>query len=64
MPAPTLRLHPEDGVAIARATLLPGTPVGDGLVDRGIVLDDQDLAHGPSVGAPPWKTGAQHLEIV
>jgi altronate hydrolase len=30
--APTLRLHPEDGVAIARVTLLPGTPAGDGVL--------------------------------
>ena len=32
MPTPTLRLHPDDGVAIARATLLPGTPVGEGVL--------------------------------
>jgi altronate hydrolase len=28
---PVIRLHPDDGVAIARATLLPGTPVADGV---------------------------------
>ena len=27
-PPPVIRLHPDDGVVIARATLLPGTPVG------------------------------------
>ena len=27
---PAIRLHPEDGVAIARVTLLPGTAVGEG----------------------------------
>ncbi len=32
MPTPTIRLHPEDGVAIARVTLLPGTAVGDGVL--------------------------------
>ena len=33
---PVIRLHPDDGVVIARATLLPGTPVADGVaaVDR------------------------------
>src|SRR5579864_3830243 len=31
-PPPVIRLHPDDGVVIARATLLPGTPVGDGIV--------------------------------
>jgi arabinonate dehydratase len=33
---PVIRLHPDDGVVIARATLLPGTPVAPGVnsVDR------------------------------
>ena len=31
-PPPVIRLHPEDGVVIARATLLPGAPVADGVV--------------------------------
>jgi altronate hydrolase len=30
-PNPTIRLHPDDGVVIARATLLPGTPVAQGV---------------------------------
>ena len=30
-PPPVIRLHPDDGVVIARATLLPGTPVADGV---------------------------------
>jgi altronate hydrolase len=30
-PPPTIRLHPDDGVVIARATLLPGTPLVDGV---------------------------------
>ena len=29
---PVIRLHPEDSVVIARATLLPGTPVADNVV--------------------------------
>ena len=29
---PVIRLHPEDSVAIARATLLPGAPVADNVV--------------------------------
>jgi altronate hydrolase len=33
MPAPTtIRLHPDDSVAIARATLLPGAAIADGVV--------------------------------
>ena len=31
-PPPVIRLHPKDGVVIARATLLPGAPVADGVV--------------------------------
>jgi altronate hydrolase len=31
-PPLVIRLHPDDGVVIARATLLPGTPVADGVV--------------------------------
>ncbi|MBV9735523.1 MAG: altronate dehydratase [Acidisphaera sp.] len=31
MPPAVIRLHPDDGVVIARATLLPGTPVADGV---------------------------------
>ena len=30
-PPPVIRLHPDDSVVIARATLLPGTPVADGV---------------------------------
>jgi len=33
-PPPTIRLHPDDGVVIARATLLPGTPVADNVTAR------------------------------
>ncbi len=31
-PPPVIRLHPDDGVVIARATLLPGAPVADNVV--------------------------------
>ncbi len=30
-PPPVIRLHPDDGVVIARATLLPGAPVAEGV---------------------------------
>ncbi len=33
-PPPVIRLHPDDTVVIARATLLPGTPVADGIVAK------------------------------
>ena len=32
MNAPVIRLHPDDGVVIARATLLPGTSLGSNAV--------------------------------
>jgi altronate hydrolase len=31
-PPPVIRLHPDDGVVIARATLLPGAPVAEGVI--------------------------------
>src|ERR1700722_5454668 len=31
-PPPVIRLHPDDNVVIARATLLPGAPVGDNVL--------------------------------
>jgi altronate hydrolase len=31
-PPPVIRLHPDDAVVIARATLLPGAPVGDNVL--------------------------------
>jgi altronate hydrolase len=34
-PSPVIRLHPDDAVVIARATLLPGTKVADGVVSVG-----------------------------
>ena len=34
-PPPVIRLHPDDGVVIARATLLPGTPVAEGVIAVG-----------------------------
>jgi altronate hydrolase len=30
-PPPVIRLHPDDGVVIARATLLPGMPIAAGV---------------------------------
>ena len=33
-PPPTIRLHPDDSVVIARATLLPGAPVADNVTAR------------------------------
>ena len=33
-PPPVIRLHPDDSVVIARASLLPGAPIGDNLVAR------------------------------
>src|SRR3984957_8901948 len=46
-PPPVIRLHPDDGVVIARATLLPGTPVVDGVV----TLDRIPAGHKVAVRA-------------
>src|ERR1700733_1643554 len=46
-PPPVIRLHPDDGVVIAPATLLPGTPVVDGVV----TLDRIPAGHKVAVRA-------------
>jgi len=49
--APVIRLHPEDGVVIARATLLPGAPVADG------VAASQRIPAGHKVATRPHAAG-------
>ncbi len=46
-PPPVIRLHPDDGVVIARATLLPGTPVAPGVA----ALDRIPAGHKVAVRA-------------
>ncbi|HEX3349146.1 MAG TPA: altronate dehydratase family protein [Acetobacteraceae bacterium] len=56
--SPVIRLHPEDGVVIARATLLPGTPVADGVVSEGRIPAGHKVATRPhSVGEPILRYG-------
>ncbi|MCW3473057.1 UxaA family hydrolase [Limobrevibacterium gyesilva] len=57
-PPPTIRLHPDDGVVIARATLLPGTPVADGVVATERVPAGHKVAIRPiAVGEPIRRYG-------
>ena len=55
-PAPVIRLHPDDGVLIARSSLPPGMMVADGVtpVERiihGIVVTHM-MVHEPSHESP------------
>ena len=57
-PPPVIRLHPDDGVVIARATLLPGTPVADGVVSVGRIPAGHKVAVRPhAVGEPIRRYG-------
>ena len=44
---PVIRLHPDDSVVIARATLLPGTPVAEGVVSIGRIPAGHKVAVRP-----------------
>jgi altronate hydrolase len=56
-PPLTIRLHPDDGVVIARATLLPGTPV-EGVATIGRVPAGHKIATRPhAVGEPIRRYG-------
>jgi altronate hydrolase len=46
-PLPVIRLHPDDGVVIARAALLPGTPVAEGVVARARIPAGHKVAVRP-----------------
>src|SRR3954462_2021608 len=49
----TLRLHPEDGVVIARTTLMPGAPVADGIHAAARIPAGHKMAVRPhDVGEP------------
>ena len=50
---PVIRLHPDDSVLIARASLLPGTPIADGLVAAcRIPAGHKVAAHSLTPGEP------------
>ena len=46
-PPPVIRLHPDDSVVIARATLLPGATVADGVVSIGRIPAGHKVAVKP-----------------
>ncbi len=57
-PPPVIRLHPDDGVVIARATLLPGTPVAEGVIAVGRIPAGHKVAVRPhEVGQPVIRYG-------
>ena len=54
----TLRLHPEDAVAIARATMLPGSPVDETVVTTDRIPAGHKVALRPiAPGEPVRKYG-------
>ncbi len=55
---PVIRLHPEDSVVIARATLLPGAPVGDNvLATQRIPAGHKVAVRAIAVGEPIRRYG-------
>jgi len=75
-PPAVIRLHPDDGVVIARATLLPGTPIADGVAAiervpaghkvavRPLAVGDAILRYGQIIGfaTAPIAAGA-HVHV-
>jgi len=60
-PPPTIRLHPDDGVVIARAALLPGTPVADNVTAR----DRIPAGHKVAVrGLAPGEAIRRYRQII
>jgi altronate hydrolase len=57
-PPLVISLHPEDGVVIARATLLPGTPIAVGVATTGRVPAGHKVAIRPhAIGDPVRRYG-------
>ena len=57
-PPLTIRLHPDDSVVIARATLLPATPVAEGVAVIGRIPAGHKVAVRPhAVGQPVIRYG-------
>ena len=57
--APVIRLHPEDGVVIARVTLLPGTPVADGVAAAERIPAGHKVATRPHAAGEPVRRYGQ-----
>jgi len=58
-PPPVIRLHPGDSVVIARATLLPGTPVADGVVTQERIPAGHKVAVRPIAAGEPVRRYGQ-----
>ncbi len=57
-PPTVIRLHPDDGVVIARATLLPGAPVEGGVMAQGRIPAGHKVAVRPhALGEPIRRYG-------
>jgi altronate hydrolase len=56
---PVIRLHPDDSVVIARATLLPGTPVADGVAVAERIPAGHKLAVRPIAAGEPVRRYGQ-----
>lgn len=66
MPAPplTIRLHPADGVVIARTDLLPGTPLpGEGVVTVGRIPAGHKVATRPHAPGEPVRRYGQIIGV-
>jgi len=59
MVAPVIRLHPDDGVVIARVTLLPGTPVAEGVVAQDRIPAGHKVAIRPHAAGEPVRRYGQ-----
>ncbi len=58
-PPTVIRLHPDDGVVIARATLLPGAPVEDGVTALGRIPAGHKVAVRPHAAGEPIRRYGQ-----
>ena len=58
-PPLVIRLHPDDGVVIARATLLPGTPVERGVAASGRIPAGHKVAVRPHAAGEPIRRYGQ-----
>lgn len=58
-PPPVIRLHPEDSVVIARATLLPGTVVADGVTATDRIPAGHKVAVKPVAEGEPVRRYGQ-----
>ena len=58
-PPPVIRLHPDDSVVIARATLLPGASVADGVVATERIPAGHKVAVRPIAAGEPVRRYGQ-----